>query len=389
MPTITTAVIQAGGGFRTVQGTIIADLQQYYGSATWNNGAVAFTALKIAITNTASAAGSLLMDFQVDGVSQFRVDKAGATINGACSVPTGVLGLHAGTNYFAATPSASGSQGRGVVYAVAAGSNTAPFIGCRSDGTFASPTAVTVAGGSLAYFGGDGYDGTNWATGGSMSFAPSETWSGSSRGSVFAIATIAIGATSTADRLSLNEVGLSLPQVAGTGGNIGVGTTAIVGQAIRIVGTQTTRTDQYGIIAAPTFNASATTSGTVFYAQGTTAAAAFTQTALYGLYVEDASKGAGSTITTQYGVHVAAQTKGATNWAIFCASSPTSGGVAFRNTALATGATVGHFFIPSSAGAPTGVPATIPTGQIAMQYDSTNNFLYVYNGGWKKSTVYA
>lgn len=57
--------------------------------------------------------------------------------------------------------------------------------------------------------------------------------------------------------------------------------------------------------------------------------------------------------------------------------------------ANATNATVGFFFINTSAGAPTGVPANIPAGTVAMQYDTTNNFLYVYNGGWKKSTVYA
>jgi hypothetical protein len=68
---------------------------------------------------------------------------------------------------------------------------------------------------------------------------------------------------------------------------------------------------------------------------------------------------------------------------------PAVGHLAHMSAAHATGATDNYFTIPSSAGAPTGVPASIPTGQIPMQYDSTNNFLYVYNGGWKKSTVYA
>jgi hypothetical protein len=63
--------------------------------------------------------------------------------------------------------------------------------------------------------------------------------------------------------------------------------------------------------------------------------------------------------------------------------------VSHGTSALATNATEGFFHIQSCAGAPTGVPASIPTGQIPMVYDSTNNFLYVYNGGWKKSTVYA
>ena len=44
---------------------------------TWNAGATTFTAIKMSVTDTASAAGSLLMDLQVGGVSKFSVDKAG------------------------------------------------------------------------------------------------------------------------------------------------------------------------------------------------------------------------------------------------------------------------------------------------------------------------
>lgn len=48
-------------------------------SQTWNNAAVTFTSAKINVTNTASAAASLLMDLQVDGVSKFNVTKGGLT----------------------------------------------------------------------------------------------------------------------------------------------------------------------------------------------------------------------------------------------------------------------------------------------------------------------
>lgn len=53
------------------------------------------------------------------------------------------------------------------------------------------------------------------------------------------------------------------------------------------------------------------------------------------------------------------------------------------NSALATNATDGFLYIPTSAGAPTGTP-TAKTGKVAMEYDTSNNFLYVYNGAWKK-----
>ena len=51
-------------------------------SQTWDNGAVPFTGMKVNVTNTASAAGALLADFQVGGVSKFRVDKDGSIYTG-------------------------------------------------------------------------------------------------------------------------------------------------------------------------------------------------------------------------------------------------------------------------------------------------------------------
>jgi hypothetical protein len=56
-----------------------------------------------------------------------------------------------------------------------------------------------------------------------------------------------------------------------------------------------------------------------------------------------------------------------------------------NGAALGTTVTGGFFCIPTCAGAPTGVPANVPTGSVAMIYDTTNNALYVYNGAWKSS----
>jgi hypothetical protein len=61
--------------------------------------------------------------------------------------------------------------------------------------------------------------------------------------------------------------------------------------------------------------------------------------------------------------------------------------IATGNAVQGTTATNGYFMIPSSAGPPTGVPANIPTGQIALQYDATNNQIYCYNGAWKKTVA--
>jgi len=81
-------------------------------SQTWNAGAVAFTALKLNVTNTASAAGSLLADLQVGAASKFSVDVAGKLSTGFVSVATG-----------------SGAGGTNVLLEVAGDANRSIFTG--------------------------------------------------------------------------------------------------------------------------------------------------------------------------------------------------------------------------------------------------------------------
>lgn len=166
---------------------------------------------------------------------------------------------------------------------------------------------------------------------------------------------------------------------------IGIATAGGSAAAINIQGMTFTGTSQYGINvgASMLFSSAATTVGYGIRVSPTTAASAFTMTDFYGLKIDATVKGVGSTITNRYGLQIDTPTDGGTNWAL----AITAGQVYFRNSALATNATVGHLFIPTSAGAPTGVPASIPTGQVAFQYDSTNNQLYVYNGAWKKTVA--
>lgn len=50
---------------------------------------------------------------------------------------------------------------------------------------------------------------------------------------------------------------------------------------------------------------------------------------------------------------------------------------------IATDATEGFLYIPMCAGTPTGTPSLGLTGHVPLIYDSTNNRLYVYDGGWR------
>jgi hypothetical protein len=70
----TAKTITLGGGTVTTSSPVIDAAQ------TWNAGGVTFTGLKFNATDTASAAGSLLMDLQVGGTSRFSVSKAGNVV---------------------------------------------------------------------------------------------------------------------------------------------------------------------------------------------------------------------------------------------------------------------------------------------------------------------
>lgn len=58
-------------------GTVTVSTPLLDHSQTWNDAAVTFTGWKLNITDTASAAASLLIDLQKGGVSQFKVTKSG------------------------------------------------------------------------------------------------------------------------------------------------------------------------------------------------------------------------------------------------------------------------------------------------------------------------
>jgi hypothetical protein len=71
----TSKALTLGGGTVTTSSPVIDAAQ------TWDAGGVTFTGLKANFTDTASAAGSLLMDLQVGGASRFSVRKDGFSFN--------------------------------------------------------------------------------------------------------------------------------------------------------------------------------------------------------------------------------------------------------------------------------------------------------------------
>lgn len=80
-------------GITPTGGTVTVSTPVFNATQTWNNAATAFTFLQGNVTNTASAAGSLLLDLQVGGISQFNITKAGVPnvgAGGSTVISTGV-----------------------------------------------------------------------------------------------------------------------------------------------------------------------------------------------------------------------------------------------------------------------------------------------------------
>ena len=114
-------------------------------------------------------------------------------------------------------------------------------------------------------------------------------------------------------------------------------------------------------------------------------------------YYDGAYKYIAAGFATQYeqsaGSHVwylSGTTAGAIDGAITFSTALSldkTGSLVLGSTAVATTATDGFLYIPSCAGAPTGVPTT-KTGRVPMVVDSTNNRFYVYvSGTWKYTTL--
>jgi hypothetical protein len=82
--------------FALSTGAVIADAPLLNFAQTWNNAAVAFTALKLNITDTASDAASMLFDFQLGGSSLLKLTKGGSF-----TLSSGVLFIGSGSQLIA------------------------------------------------------------------------------------------------------------------------------------------------------------------------------------------------------------------------------------------------------------------------------------------------
>lgn len=149
----------AGGGAATFQkititeGTLTSGEVMIDGTVTWNSLATTFTAWKINVTDTTSAAGSLLIDLQVGGASKFSVTKAGAGTFATTCTAAG-YGLNSGGSFTAGNIARNASWG---MFICGASGGTADLAIADSNvrviQKFASSRTnpLTVLGGSTSY----------------------------------------------------------------------------------------------------------------------------------------------------------------------------------------------------------------------------------------------
>lgn len=120
-------------------------------TTTWNNVATTFNGIKLNVTDTASAAGSLLMDLQVGGSSKFKVTKAGVVQITGPSSGSAIIGS---TTEFRPGSIALGFQSGGGAGGVAFASDSAGanlFSGASNLGLhIAATVALGWTSGSLA-----------------------------------------------------------------------------------------------------------------------------------------------------------------------------------------------------------------------------------------------
>lgn len=177
-------------------------------------------------------------------------------------------------------------------------------------------------------------------------------------------------------------------------------TAAIAGMTLRGVGVDAANNfaelDVYGNVVAPGFLGR--------HARGTATASTAVQNGdtLVGLYGQGHNS---SSYNTGAGIRIdAAQTwtTAANGAVIVLQTCPSSGTIAVdrlrvqsagdvmlnaSNTVLSTAATGGFTHLPNSTGTPQGVPGTLFTGAVPMQFDIGNNFLWAYVGGKWLHTV--
>ena len=333
-------------------GTVTVSTPVINATQTWNAALVTFTGLKLNVTDTASAAASLLLDLQVGASSKFSINKSGNAVVAGTLAVTGATTMSAALTYGGVTLS-NAVTGTGNMVLSTSPSLVTPALGTPTSGTLTNCTGLPVSSGISGL--GTGVA-TFLATPSSANLASAVTDETGSGALVFAasptLSGTVGGALTFSGALTLSAAGTASAGLTVSAGNVGVGASKLANAGVYISGdTLSGSASQYGMLSQTTFSSAATTLGYTVYSQVITAAAAFTMTNGVGVYIDTPSKGAGSAITNVYGLKINDQSGGATlNYAIYTGAGEVRFGglvtadagatIASGQTLTITGATV-------------------------------------------------
>jgi hypothetical protein len=227
---------------------------------TWGDGATTFTAIKMNVTDTASAAGSLLIDLQAGSASKFKVDKTGTTTINRNSAAVPTLGTTP-TVYVVSADSVINDSN----YVAAAQANR--MIMVRVNGTVASPTALAIND-TVGQINGGGYTGSGYVLNSArIQLRANEAWTASASGSRIEIITTPITTNSPANVATFYGGGVHIgntPSDPGAGSISAQGTiraaslAAISAGGSTATGLTSTSTANFGVFfgsGAPTLSA--------------------------------------------------------------------------------------------------------------------------------------
>lgn len=194
------------------------------------------------------------------------------------------------------------TAGTGGFYRYAADTDGAALVFAKSRNATVGSQTVVNSSDTLGYLGFAGSDGTNFTTAATITGAVDGTPGTGDMPGRLTFNTTADGASTPTERMRIDSAG-----------KVGIGGTAGATNRVRLVGTSTGNTTQYGFINELAAASDVTGSSTGFTTSLSTAAAAFTLSELRHFSASFTTVGAGSTITTQYGFYASSALTGATN----------------------------------------------------------------------------
>jgi hypothetical protein len=183
-----------------------------------------------------------------------------------------------------------------------ANGNTSPIVSfVKGRGTFASK-AVVISGDFLGRLSFQGYDGTTQIEGAAIFSEVDGTPGTNDMPGRLVFATTADGASSPTERMRIDNAG-----------KVGIGGAPGATNRVRLVGTSTGNTTQYGFLNELTAASDVTGLSAGFTTSLATQAASFTLVDISHYRAGFLTVGAGSTVTNQYGFNATSSITGATN----------------------------------------------------------------------------